>query len=63
MYYLGTTFSFNGKFLEDVDQTLIKTNIAAVQFWKYIKNFKFLKTSDILRKFESLVRRLSFLWV
>ena len=53
--------------MEDVDQALTKTNIAAVKFCKNIKNFKFLKTSDILRKFESLVLSVLFynceIWV
>ena len=58
--YLGTIFSMNGKFNEAVDQVLVKANIAAIQFWKYIKNFKFLQVSDIMRKFESLVLPILF---
>ena len=53
--YLGTIFSAKGTFVAAAKQAVNKARAAEILFWKYIRNFKFLSVSAILKKFNVLV--------
>ena len=50
----------DGKFILAAEKAVEKTNVARVQSFKYIQNFKYLKVTDILRKYEALVLSVLF---
>ena len=53
--YLGTIFSRTMNFQENLDNIIGKANKAAFLFWQYIDKFQFIKVSQVLRLYESLV--------
>ena len=53
--YLGSIISKSLNFQENLHNIVQKASKATFLFWKYVDKFQFLKVSDIMRLFDTLV--------